>query len=70
MKVIRGVNVNEVFQIAVMNLRESSQLLETDSRNGPVLSFPTPLMNGLMSAFYLALNATVTRSSILLKGCG
>ena len=43
MKVIRGVNVNEVFQIAVMNLRESSQLLETDSRNGPVLSFPTPL---------------------------
>ena len=43
MKVIQGVNVNEVFQIAVMNLRESSQLLETDSRNGPVLSFPTPL---------------------------
>ena len=43
MKVIRGVNVNEVFQIAVMSLREDQALLETDSRNGPVLSFPTPL---------------------------
>lgn len=49
MKVIQGVNVNEVFQIAVMNLRErettpgAGQLLKTDSRNGPVLSFPTPL---------------------------
>lgn len=43
MKVIHGVNVNEVFQVAVMSLREDQALLETDSRNGPVIMFPTPL---------------------------
>lgn len=43
MKVIQGKNVNEVFQIAVMSLRNPESLISMDSRNGKVLRFPTPL---------------------------
>ena len=42
MRVIRGRNINEVFNIAVMNLRESS-MIEMDSRNGKVFMFAEPL---------------------------
>lgn len=42
MRVIRGRNINEVFQIATMSLRET-QTIEMDSRNGPVLMFRDPL---------------------------
>ena len=43
MKVISGRNVNELFQIATMNFRSPEHLLVQDSRNGEVLSFPTPV---------------------------
>ena len=42
MKVISGRNVNELFQIATMSFR-SPMMLRQDSRNGEVLSFPTPV---------------------------
>lgn len=42
MRVIRGRGVEEVFQIAVMNMR-SGEMIEMDSRNGPVLMFPEPV---------------------------
>ena len=43
MKVISGRNVNELFQIATMSFRSPEDLLAQDSRNGEVLSFPTPV---------------------------
>ena len=43
MKVISGRNVNELFQIATMSFRSPESLLAQDSRNGEVLSFPTPV---------------------------
>ena len=42
MKVIRGSNINEVFQIAVMNLR-AEETIQMDSRNGEVSMFREPV---------------------------
>ena len=42
MKVIRGRNINEVFQIATMSLREQPTI-KMDSRNGEVLMFRDPV---------------------------
>lgn len=41
---IQGRNVNEAFNIAVLNLRQRGDLIEMDSRNGPVIMFPGPLI--------------------------
>tara|TARA_S200002703_G_scaffold84733_1_gene73109 strand:+ start:637 stop:1668 length:1032 start_codon:yes stop_codon:yes gene_type:complete len=44
MKVINGENINEVFQIAVMSLREEfDNYIITESRNGPVKMLSNPL---------------------------
>lgn len=42
MKTIVGTNVEETFQIAMMSL-EDANIIKRDSRNGPVLEFPTPV---------------------------
>ena len=43
MKVIRERNINGVFNVAVMNLRETHSLIKMDSRNGTVYMFPEPV---------------------------
>ena len=43
MKTFLGNNVEEVFQIALMSLREKNETVKVKSRNGDVLMFPDPV---------------------------
>ena len=43
MRVFRGKNINEVFDIAVLNLRDEYGWIKMDSRNGEVLMFCEPI---------------------------